>query len=279
MELYFSSLSDIGNVRRANEDNLFAGRVKKDTYLFVVADGMGGHDAGEIASRTAVTLFTKAAKRNLKKNIPDFLKKTVFKVNDTLMKESKKSNTPKGMGTTLSALYIKNDQAYIAHVGDSRIYRYSESGLIQLTEDHSLVGKLLKGGLLTEDEAYSHPQRNVLYQSVGLKSKIEVQCTGPFPIQPGQKFLLCSDGLNNELKDSEIEIFMAFRSTRKIVDNLIQRAKVGAASDNISVIAVTTEIDETAIPDETVKMTVPPEVRRKKEAPKKKKKKFGLFPK
>ena len=269
MELYYSSLSDVGNVRTHNEDFLFAGKLKGGEHLFIVADGMGGHSFGEVASYRAVTGFIKALKKGVGRNVPDALRKIVADINSKLVLEGKKVGVHKGMGTTLSALYIKNGMGYIVHVGDSRIYRYSNSTgeLEQLTEDHSLVGKLLKDGFITEEEAQAHPKRNVLYQSVGLKEEIEIQSMGPFPIQKGQKFLLCSDGLNSEVVDIEIKEFLKMTSMRRAAEGLIKKAKAGTASDNITVIAVSTEKDETdeaTRVEDTVKLTVPLKIKRKR---------------
>jgi len=273
MQLYYYSLSDVGNVRSHNEDFLFSGRVKGDGYLFIVADGMGGHSSGEVASYKAVAGFVKAMRKGIGKNVPEAMRRIILTINDDLIHEGKRSAKDKGMGTTLSALYIKGDKGYFAHVGDSRIYRYSNSGdggdkgtMVQLTEDHSLVGRLLKDGFINAEEAQNHPKRNVLYQSVGLKKGIEVQAMGPFIVRDGQKFLLCSDGLNTELRDSEIKEFLALKSPRRIVEGLITEAKQRIASDNITVIAVSTEIggtDEMTRPVDTVKVPVPTKVKMK----------------
>jgi protein phosphatase len=271
MKLYYSYLSDVGNVRTINEDCLFVGKIGGDAYLFVVADGMGGHDAGEVASYKAVSMFVKRIKRGVEGNIPEVLRQIVLSINEILIHEGKKAANYKGMGTTLTALYIKDDKGYIAHVGDSRVYRYADGSLEQLTEDHSLVGKLLKGGFITKKEAQSHPKRNVLYQSVGLKPGIEVECIGPIPIQMGQKFLLCSDGLSNEVGETEIEESLKVKSTKRMVDELIKLAKTRTASDNITVIAISTEKDETAELEDTVKIATPVRVLKNK------KKKIGFF--
>lgn len=269
MELYYSSLSDVGNVRDHNEDFLYAGKLKSGDYLFIVADGMGGHSAGEVASYRAVTGFIKALKKGVGKNVPEELRQIVLSINDKLIHEGKKEDTQRGMGTTLSVLYTKDHLGYIVHVGDSRIYRYSDSyeGLEQLTEDHSLVGKLLKDGFISPEEAQAHPKRNVLYQSVGLKEEIEVQTMGPFRIREGQKFLLCSDGLNTELTDAEIVEFLKFPSTHRIVEGLITKAKTGVASDNITAIAISTvkgDEDSTTLVENTVKMKVPLQIIKKR---------------
>ncbi len=277
MQLYYYSLSDVGNVRAHNEDFLFSGRVKGDGYLFIVADGMGGHSSGEVASYKAVAGFVKAMRKGVGRNITDAMRRIVLEINDDLIHEGKRSAKEKGMGTTLSALYIKGDKGYFAHVGDSRIYRYSNPGtggsMVQLTEDHSLVGRLLKDGFINAEEAQTHPKRNVLYQSVGLKKGIEVQTMGPFDIRKGQKFLLCSDGLNSELRDFEIEEYLELESPRRIVEGLIDEAKQRTASDNITVIAVSTDIgdaDEMTQPVDTVKIPVPIKVKMKLRRKKKK---------
>lgn len=278
MQLYYASLSDVGNVRTHNEDFLFSGKVKNEGYLFIVADGMGGHSSGEVASYKAVAGFVRAMRKGVEKNITEGMRRIVLEINDELIHEGKRSAKEKGMGTTLSALYITGDKGYIAHVGDSRVYRYSnsqngESSLVQLTEDHSLVGRLLKDGFITPDEAHTHPKRNVLYQSVGMKKGIEVQAIGPINIAKGQKFLLCSDGLNSELRDNEIKEFLELNSPRRIVEGLIETAKDGTASDNITVIAVSTEMSDTddmTQPVDTVKVPVPIKVKMKLRRKKKK---------
>ncbi|UCH97936.1 MAG: serine/threonine-protein phosphatase, partial [Candidatus Aminicenantes bacterium] len=175
------------------------------------------------------------------------------------------------------------------HVGDSRIYLYWDSpahtthansgahtgnttipeqeqttSLTRLTEDHSLVGKLLKDGFITEEEARNHPKRNVLYQSIGLKREIDIQTTGTIPIQTGQKYLLCSDGLYGVVPDHEIKEYLKVNSTAAIAEQLVQRAKTNGGPDNITVIVVSTEKDETPGLTDTVKIITPPLKKRKK---------------
>jgi len=279
MELYYYGLTDTGNLRANNEDYLFAGQLKADEYLFIVADGMGGHAAGEVASRKAVSMFVHQLEQE--KNIEadetsnqtlEKLKCIIIDINETLIQVGNRSHKKNGMGTTFSALYIKKNQGYIIHVGDSRIYLLSpavvHSGnidsfdtpvemnrLTRLTEDHSFVGKLVKDGLITEEEARSHPKRNVLFQSVGIKKDITIQTKGPIPIQMGQKYLLCSDGLYGVVPDNEIEEYLNEKSTAHIAKKLVKRANFNGGPDNISVIVISTEKDETPTPTtETVKI-------------------------
>jgi protein phosphatase len=288
MELYYYGLSDTGNLRDNNEDYLFAGKLKKDEYLFIVADGMGGHEAGEVASCKAVTMFVRQLEKE--KNITadensnqtlQKLKPIVMDINETLIREGSRSHKKNGMGTTFSALYIKKNRGYIVHVGDSRIYLFSPSlphtgnidtsatpvemsRLTRLTEDHSFVGKLLKDGLITEEEARTHPKRNVLFQSIGIKRDITIQTKGPIPIQMGQKYLVCSDGLYGVVPDSEIEEYLNGKSTAQIAEQLVKRANFNGGPDNISVIVISTEKDETPEPSDTVKIPASPKKRKKR---------------
>ncbi len=255
MEFDYSSASDVGNVRTNNEDCMLTGIFEPGAYIFIIADGMGGHNAGEVASYMAVTGFAKRLQKGIGTNIIDELERIVMEINASIIREGKKSNHSKGMGTTLSALYIKDGTGYIAHVGDSRIYKFAKGSLLQLTEDHSLVGKLLKDGFISKAEAQKHPKRNVLYQSVGLKENITVQKLGPFNIKKGDKFLLCSDGLNNDVMDNEIIESLKIDSTEKITESLIKKAKSGAATDNITVIAASTVRDEDPKLADTLRIT------------------------
>lgn len=270
MELFFSGLSDVGNARGNNEDYLFAGQIKEGEYLFIVADGMGGHRAGEVASRKAVTTFVRLLEKGTDDDISGCLTRILLNVNESLVREGSRSAAKNGMGTTLSALYVKDELGYIVHVGDSRVYRLSIPGkdraLEQLTEDHSFVGRLLKDGFITEDEARHHPRRNVLYQSVGVKSEINVQALKPITIRKGHKYLLCTDGLYGVVPDRKIEEFLREDSTVRIARRLIEEAKANGGPDNITVIVVSTEEDKTdkfaitgveTVEEDTVKLAVP----------------------
>ncbi len=265
MELYYSALSDVGNVRTNNEDYFYAGKIRENEYLFIVADGMGGHKAGEIASMKAVNVFKSQVEKGISNQISEDLKRIVLKVNDILIKEGRDFQEKNGMGTTLSVLYTRDSQAYIAHVGDSRIYRFSnleDSPLLeQLTDDHSFVGKLLKDGYITEEEARNHPRRNVLYQSIGLKPDITVQTSAPIPIEKNQKFLLCSDGLYGVVSDRLIAEFLQNKSLSHSVKQLIRKAKTNGGPDNITAIIISTEKDtsgsEDTSPEDITKIDTP----------------------
>jgi PPM family protein phosphatase len=278
MELYYTALSDVGSVRTNNEDYLFAGKLKEDDYLFIVADGMGGHKAGEVASTKAVNVFVRQVEKGINGDIHGHLKRIVMDVNEILLKEGQESREKNGMGTTLSVLYIKGGAGYIVHVGDSRIYRFphlnGNNAMEQLTDDHSFVGRLLKDGFITEEEARNHPRRNVLYQSIGLKNEINIQAPAPFPIQKGQKYLLCSDGLYGVVQDNQMAELLESDSISRIARQMVQKAKANGAPDNITVIIVSTKIDESSdeetAPEDTVSIIVP-------SLKKKKHRKIGFF--
>jgi PPM family protein phosphatase len=265
MELFYAGLSDVGNARPNNEDYQFAGKIGNEEYLFIVADGMGGHNAGEIASRSAVTELVNKIETKRQNNLPVDLEPLIAEINDILYIESTQISQKSGMGTTLSVLYVRDDLGFVGHVGDSRIYRYYNGSatiksyvqslpndstrpesipqLVQLTEDHSFVGKLLKDGLINEEEARNHPRRNVIYQSIGSKAQISVHVLPPIPIKKGQKFILCSDGLYGVVPDNDIKNILTGPSPVIIARQLIQEAKRNGGPDNITVIVVCTEID------------------------------------
>jgi len=244
MQLYYYGLTDKGKIREINEDYFLAERLDEGQYIFAVADGMGGHSAGEVASKTAIRTLYRDLKNIDSNNIKEELKKIFENINKRLIKEGKKDLKKKGMGTTLSAVYIRDDELYLAHVGDSRIYLLSENKFIQLTEDHSFIGKLKKEGLISTKEAENHPKKNILYQSIGIKEYIKVQLEGPIKIKKGDKLFLCSDGLHGVVHDENIKKIMEMESTKISTKLLIDNALRKGGPDNITVVAVSTVEDK-----------------------------------
>jgi len=267
MELYFSGLTDVGNVRANNEDYRFCGKLGPAEYLFIVADGMGGHQMGEVASRKAVSLTVAKLSQltHSSTDIPAQLRQIIQEVNEAVYNENIHSNRAGSMGTTLSILFVKDGLGYIAHVGDSRIYRFRPDtptpSLTQLTEDHSLVGQMVKEGLISEEEARTHPHRNIINQSIGIKAQVQPQTPPPIPIQPGDKFLLCSDGLCGPVRDNEILAAFPGNSTAAVTRKLVQLAKKKGAPDNVTIIAVSTLPESAAALNDplsdTVKIKIP----------------------
>ncbi len=224
------SKTDKGLVREQNEDSMGYRH-----NLFVVADGMGGHEAGEVASAIAVETILAT---DLAIDIPEALRAAVLTANEAILQETERQPSLQGMGTTVVVLAWAENETFFTHVGDSRIYQLTDGTLKQLTEDHSLVVELVKNGGLTADEAKNHPQRNILTRALGTKglNNIEVQTV---PHTPGDKFLLCSDGLYSLLKDIELqEILSAAEHPQAIVDRLVNLANERGGNDNITLILI-----------------------------------------
>ncbi len=238
MKVYSYGRTDVGVVRANNEDSYGIFNLGNGGKLFVVADGLGGHLAGEVASSTAVKRLRDYLENLSGEDIKEALKVIFRRLNREIYSMGISSPARKGMGTTLTLLYIKGNHAYIAHVGDSRVYRISGQGIEQLTQDQSFVEKLVSNGLLSEEEAKKHPRKNVLLQMIGMKKEVEPQIIGPFEIKEGDRFLLCTDGLSNLVMDREIyDVFLRL-SLKEAVDFLVNLAKKRGGPDNITAIGV-----------------------------------------
>ncbi len=222
--------TDKGKVREQNEDTFGY----RDT-LFVIADGMGGHQAGEVASAIAVETVLAV---EMDADPVASLRRAVLSANSAILEEMAKNEDFSGMGTTVAILLLKTDQAFISHVGDSRIYQLAEGNLVQLTNDHSFVAELIKNGSITEEEAKIHPQRNVLTRALGTEGHLEFEVNS-FSIHSGDKFLLCSDGLTGIVDEKKIkEILMSGKTPQIIADQLVEQANKDGGTDNISVIVI-----------------------------------------
>src|SRR5437660_10788714 len=226
--------TDTGRQRRANEDALLS-----RSPLFVVADGMGGAQAGEVASQIAVEAF----KRGLQDSAePEAALAELTRVANSRIHELSHSHTEQaGMGTTRTAMYVGAEDVSIAHVGDSRAYCLRGAELMRLTDDHSLVDELMRQGRLTPEEAEEHPQRSVITRALGPEGTVEVD-TRSFRARPGDVYLLCSDGLTTML--SEEEIADALRSHARLRDAgeaLIAAANEAGGRDNITVVLLRLE--------------------------------------
>jgi serine/threonine protein phosphatase PrpC len=223
--------TDRGRVREQNEDSY--GHKER---LFVVADGMGGHQAGEIASAIAVETILNV---NLDvENIERELGKGINKANEAILEKVNHHPEMSGMGTTVAVLLLRDETAYIAHVGDSRVYQYADGVLMQLTKDHSLVAELVKNGEISEDEAKSHPQRNILTQALGSRGELKIEFMN-LRAKPGDRFLLCSDGLYGMVDAEGIEnIIKMDAEMQNVAEKLVETANENGGSDNITVLVV-----------------------------------------
>src|SRR5919198_420645 len=213
-EHYFQT--DTGRQRSANEDAYFA-----RAPVFAVADGMGGAQAGEVASRIATDAFD----RELGATAPEIeLKRIVKQANRRIHELAKRDASRAGMGTTLTAALIRDDEVALAHVGDSRAYRLRDGKLERLTKDHSLVEELRRKGQLTDEQAEEHPQRSIITRALGPEPEVDVD-TMTFRARPGDVYLLCSDGLTTMVKEERIaEVLRTAPSLEVAVDELIAEA-------------------------------------------------------
>ena len=226
--------TDTGRQRRANEDSLLA-----RAPLFVVADGMGGAQAGEVASRIAVESFQPGLPETSHPELE--LAQLAREANARIHELSHANAEQAGMGTTLTAVYVGEQEVAIAHVGDSRAYCLREGELLRLTDDHSLVDELIRQGRLTPEEAEDHPQRSIITRALGPEAAVEVD-TRSFRARGGDVYLLCSDGLTTMLSEAKLaEILVANPRLRDAGEALIAEANEAGGRDNITVILLRLE--------------------------------------
>jgi PPM family protein phosphatase len=221
--------TDTGRQRRDNEDNAFV-----RAPLFVVADGMGGAQAGEVASALAVEEFQQDL--GDEGSAEERLTTRIREANRRIYELSHAGHEHAGMGTTLTAVYVDDDDLAVAHVGDSRAYIFRAGTLTRLTQDHSLVEELVRQGKLTEAQAAEHPQRSIITRALGIEVDVEVD-TWTYPVRAGDVVLLCSDGLTSMISEEQIaEILAAESNLDRAGDRLIDAANDSGGRDNITVV-------------------------------------------
>jgi PPM family protein phosphatase len=230
--------TDAGRVRRRNEDSFVL-----DPPLFAVADGMGGAQAGEVASRLAAAAFREYHDAD-RLEPAERVKAIIQEANRRIYERARTDSEASGMGTTVTAAILTNGRVSIGHVGDSRAYRIRNGELEQLTEDHSLVADLMRSGRLTPEEADAHPQRSVITRALGTDAEVDVD-TVTVDIEPGDLFLLCSDGLTTMVPEEDI-LRMAQEADNldEAARTLVRAANSGGGEDNITVVLFKVEGDE-----------------------------------
>ncbi len=227
---YSCALSELGHVRKINEDAFLDAQ---EEALWVVADGMGGHSRGDRASQAIIeAMHTFKPKDNALESVDDLLER-LNNANDVCR------NAAQGqvMGSTVAALHINGDNAYVLWAGDSRVYRHRQGRFLQLTDDHSLVQELHRLGELTADEAENHPSSNVITRAIGVADDVDVQVR-QLDLQAGDRFLVCSDGLFKDVKPAEVEANLALPSPRQALDELVKLALRRGGTDNVTAIVV-----------------------------------------
>jgi len=229
-----ASLSDVGRVRTRNED--FCGDFENASgyHLWIVADGMGGHRGGATASRLAVETVGEVF-RDFTGDPEVMLRQALGDANDRVFSLAGEDPELRGMGTTAVSLLLgPGGSGWVAHVGDSRVYRWRLGQLEPLTRDHSVVAEMERRGLITPEEAAVHPRRNEILRSVGVQPDLEAEVTA-IEVQPGDRYLLCSDGLSGLVGDSELEAILSAAPPAQAVQTLVDTANERGGHDNITV--------------------------------------------
>ena len=242
--------TDVGRVRSENQDfgTFTTPADELDAHpggrLLLVADGMGGHRGGATASRLAGETVKAQYLGQGSEDISAALREALTYANSRIFSEAQSNADLRGMGTTTSALVVRGNEAWFAHVGDSRIYWVRGNEIKQLTDDHSLVASMVREGLLTAKEAENHPRRNVLQRSMGVCEEVEIDVRGPLEVQEGDTFILCSDGLHGLVKPDEIKELVVNKPIHDAADRLVDCALERGAPDNVTVIVARIERDD-----------------------------------
>jgi protein phosphatase len=241
----FASLSDRGRVRLNNEDAYgefvpaTTAEVEERGVVFVVADGMGGHRGGEIASRIAVRTILAFYATETGEDRARALARAFHEANQTILQEAVADSTLFGMGTTCTALALHHGRAFFAHVGDSRCYLLRKGKIRQVTSDHSIVGEMVRSGIISDEDARTHPKRNVITRSLGAQADVAAETPDSVELVRGDSFLLCSDGLTAYLSDIDISVVMATNTPEAACKTLVHMANEQGGRDNITVQVIT----------------------------------------
>lgn len=236
-------LSDLGNIRTNNEDmGLFfkiadENVIREKGYMLIVADGMGGHQAGEVASRMATDIISHEYFKQNGNAVEKNLAKVLAMANKSIFEKASSSTAHKGMGTTCTVLVVIDHAVYYAHVGDSRAYMQKGNSIMQITTDHTYVQELVNNGDISEAEAAVHPKRNILTNAMGTKPDMRVD-TGKYQhlLEDNDRLLLCSDGLYDYLNAEELKEILLANDIKTAAQVMIQHAKARGGHDNITVV-------------------------------------------
>lgn len=233
--------TDTGKVRSNNQDALF---VLPEQKLYIIADGVGGHNSGEIASRMAVQQIAAYVseypieEQRSDMQLRDYFLNCLHSVNQAICRKAGENEENKGMATTVVVVYLRNSNAYVINVGDSRAYLVRDKVIRQITEDHTYVNELLRSGSITEEEARQHPQRNMITRALGGEMTV-VPDFFQFQIYGGDLILMCTDGLYGEVSDQEIaQLAAGRRSMHRLANDYVKTANEHGGSDNVTVVCI-----------------------------------------
>ncbi|TWG76795.1 protein phosphatase [Bacillus subtilis J27] len=241
MRLLTALKTDTGKIRQHNEDDAGIFKGKDEFILAVVADGMGGHLAGDVASKMAVKAM--GEKWNEAETIPTapsecekWLIQQILSVNSKIYDHAQAHEECQGMGTTIVCALFTGKTVSVAHIGDSRCYLLQDDDFVQVTEDHSLVNELVRTGEISREDAEHHPRKNVLTKALGTDQSVSID-TRSFDIEPGDKLLLCSDGLTNKVEGTELkDILQSDSAPQEKVNLLVDKANQNGGEDNITAV-------------------------------------------
>lgn len=252
MKIKSFGLSDVGKKREKNEDSFL---ISDELSLFVVADGMGGHLGGDIASRIAVNSIHETLKEldidpdmtadqaglPLKPgDVQGYLRYAIKIASNRVFEKAVEDVSLRGMGTTTVCILFRNNKAYIANVGDSRAYRVRGGKIDQITKDHSLVGEQIRAGMLSEEDARVHKLKNIITKSVGFQEEVDADVDIRV-VRAGDKFVLCTDGLSNMVKSEDIRDIVSINNSDAACKMLVDMANERGGDDNITVVIATVE--------------------------------------
>lgn len=231
LALRSAASTDVGLARQRNEDDYYAGQ-----RVFAVADGLGGHQAGEIASRLAIQYLRELDGRE--DHLGQGLEDSIRRANQAIHERAAKDPGTRGMGTTLTAIAVEDGGAHLAHVGDSRCYLLRDGEISQLSRDHTLVARMVADGKITPEQAETHPQRSILTRALGAEPEIDID-TLEIALAPGDRLLLCSDGLSSVVPEEEIvRLLGATEDLDALCARLVEEANGRGGPDNITVLVV-----------------------------------------
>ena len=234
------AMTDIGRKRKVNQDYVYASDLPVGNLpnLYIVADGMGGHKAGYLASSYAVQTIVESIEKSTETRPALILQKAVRYANYRLFEKAAEREEYQGMGTTLVVLTVYGNEALAVNIGDSRLYEISGGEIVQISEDHSLVAELVRKGELSPVEARRHPDKNIITRALGIQDEAQLDLF-PFHVEPGDRYLLCSDGLSNMVEDTELcRIISQEKALSEIGAELILTANGNGGLDNIAVVLV-----------------------------------------
>lgn len=240
--MQFAGQTDIGLVRKSNQDAYNAGSLSENAVWAVVCDGMGGANGGNIASETAIDVITKRILEGYQENmdsqaVKQLLVTALEEANQKVYERAKQDETLKGMGTTAVLALIQNNMIHLVNVGDSRAYLLTREDVNQVTRDHSIVQEMLESGEITEEQARNHPRKNIITRALGVDDTVVVDYF-EIPFEEHAKLILCSDGFSGSLTPERIYHFSRGLTAEKITQRAIELAKEAGGNDNITVVTI-----------------------------------------